>query len=229
MPSSFRFDYAVDPTSSAPCGAHFSMEISMQKQPECCHEDLSVRGGLEEAVRLLAGELRAVRADVLRERRRVRGLAVVLAGVLVVTGWSVLPSLSIAEAQSAASHQARPMSPEERANRRAELISMLPADKQRELVTFEQEVEWLSGYMQTWDEGKAGAVVAMMLFRMARSMDTMPSMDQQMRTMSGQMGSLPAIVAELNAINAKMHVITAAMDSTMGRTGRMMPWMPFSP
>lgn len=109
MPSSFRFDYAVDPTSSAPCGAHFSMEISMQKQPECCHEDLSVRGGLEEAVRLLAGELRAVRADVLRERRRVRGLAVVLAGVLVVTGWSVLPSLSIAEAQSAASHQARPM------------------------------------------------------------------------------------------------------------------------
>jgi hypothetical protein len=28
---------------------------------------------------------------------------------------------------------------------------------------------------------------------------------------------------------AKMHVITASMDSTMGRAGRMMPWMPFSP
>jgi hypothetical protein len=83
--------------------------------------------------------------------------------------------------------------------------------------------------MQTWDQGQAGAVVAMMLFRMAESMSTMPSMEQQMRTMSGQMGALPAIVAELNAINAKMHVITGTMDSTMGRAGRMMPWMPFSP
>ena len=64
---------------------------------------------------------------------------------------------------------------------------------------------------------------------MGQSMNTMPSMEQQMRTMSGQMGALPAIVAELAQINAKMHVITATMDSTMGRAGRMMPWMPFSP
>jgi hypothetical protein len=83
--------------------------------------------------------------------------------------------------------------------------------------------------MQTWDEGKAGAVVVIMLFRMAQSMDTMPSMEQQMRTMSGQMGALPAIVAELDQIKAKMHVITGSMDSTMGRAGRVMPWMPFSP
>jgi hypothetical protein len=83
--------------------------------------------------------------------------------------------------------------------------------------------------MQTWDPGQAGAVVALMLFKMSQSMDTMPSMEQLMRTMSGQMGALPAIVAELAAINAKMNVITATMDSTMGRAGRMMPWMPFSP
>lgn len=113
--------------------------------------------------------------------------------------------------------------------RRAELIAMLPAEKRRELDAFEREVDWVNGYMQTWDQGKAGAVVAMMLYRMAKNMDTMPSMEQQMRTMSAQMGALPAIVAELNQINAKMNVITGTLDSTMGRAGRMMPWMPFSP
>jgi len=54
-------------------------------------------------------------------------------------------------------------------------------------------------------------------------------MEQQTRTMRGQMGPLPAIAAELNQINAETHVITASMDSTMGRAGRMMPWMPFAP
>ena len=201
----------------------------MQSKTKYCPGDFPVRGGLDDAVRLLADELRAARTEALRQRRRVRGMAAALACLLAVTGWSVLPPLSVAEAQRVGPHQVANMSPEERASRRAELIAMLPADKQRELATFEQEVDWVNGYMQTWDQGKAGAMVAMMLFRMAHSMDTMPSMEQQMRTMSGQMGALPAIVAELNQINAKMHVITAAMDSTMGRTGRMMPWMPFSP
>ena len=201
----------------------------MQSKTKNCPGDFPVRGGPDDAVRLLADELRAARTEALRQRRRVRGMAAALACLLAVTGWSVLPPFSVAEAQRVGPHQAGNMSPEERASRRAELIAMLPADKQRELATFEQEVDWVNGYMQTWDQGKAGAMVAMMLFRMAHSMDTMPSMEQQMRTMSGQMGALPAIVAELNQINAKMHVITAAMDSTMGRTGRMMPWMPFSP
>jgi hypothetical protein len=47
--------------------------------------------------------------------------------------------------------------------------------------------------------------------------------------MTGQMAAMPAIAAELAQIGAQMRVITAAMDSTMGRAGRMIPWMPFSP
>jgi NAD-dependent SIR2 family protein deacetylase len=68
-----------------------------------------------------------------------------------------------------------------------------------------------------------------MLFRMAKTMENMDSMEQNMRTMSAQMASLPAIVVELNQINAKMSVITHNLDSTLGRAGRMMPWMPFGP
>jgi hypothetical protein len=183
---------------------------------------------VDDAVRLLVEELRAARAEAHHQRRRLGAMAVALACLLATAGWSVLAPFSVAEAQKPLQAHTG-MSPEERAGRRAELLAMLPADKQRELETFERQADWLTGYMQTWDEGKAGAVVALMLFRMAQSMDTMPSMEQEMRTMSGQMGALPAIVAELNQINAKMHVITGTMDSTMGRAGRMMPWMPFSP
>lgn len=149
--------------------------------------------------------------------------------VLAGTGWSVRYALPTAQAQMPLPARPNPMSPEERTAKRAELLAALPEDARVKLQSFEQEVDWLNGYMQTWDEGRSGAVVAMMLYRMSQNMNAMPSMEQQMRTMSAQMGALPAIVAELNQINAKMHVITATMDSTMGRAGRMMPWMPFSP
>jgi hypothetical protein len=201
------------------------MQAKMQIDPA----DLSVNGSLDNAIQLLVDELKAVRADAQRQRGRMRVMVVSLVLLLGAAGWSWLPRFSVAEGFGAGPQQPNPMSPEDRAARRAELLVMLPADKQRLLEKFDREADWVSGYMQTWDQGKAGAVVAMMLFRMAQSMDTMPSMEQQMRTMSGQMGALPAIVAELNQINAKMHVITATMDSTMGRAGRMMPWMPFSP
>lgn len=184
--------------------------------------------GLEDAVRLLAEELRAARAEARGQRRRLAGLALVFALLLAVGAWSVAPSFPLAEAQRT-QMPGSSLGPEERAAQRAELLAMLPADKQHQLESFEREVAWVTRYMQTWDQGQAGAVIAMMLFKMGQSMSTMPSMEQQMRAMSGQMGALPAIVAELAQINAKMHVITASMDSTMGRAGRMMPWMPFSP
>lgn len=184
--------------------------------------------GLEEILCLLTGELKAARQEYRRLRRRLTGMAVALAILLAGAGWSLFPLFTAAEVQQPQPPTTQ-MSVDARARQRAELLAMLPADKQRELQSFEQQVDWLSGYMHTWDEGKAGAVVAIMLFRMAQSMEHMSSMEQQMRAMSGQMGALPAIVAELNQINVKMSVITASMDSTMGRAGRMMPWMPFTP
>ncbi|MGE5155792.1 MAG: hypothetical protein ACM3ST_17520 [Bdellovibrio bacteriovorus] len=185
--------------------------------------------GPEETFRILADELRAARAEARRQGRRLGALTFACGLLLGALAWSVIPSFSLAEATQPRQAFATALSAEERAARRAELVAMLPADRRQQLDAFEREAAWVTGYMQTWEPGQAGAVVALMLFKMAQSMDTMPSMDQQMRAMSGQMGALPAIVAELSAINAKMHVITATMDSTMGRAGRMMPWMPFSP
>lgn len=201
----------------------------MKSEIQNVREDLPAGQGLEDAVRRLAEELRAARAEAQVQRRRLRALALVLGLGLATLGWTVIPTFSQAETPDLRQTQTAPLSPSARAAQRAQLLAILPEDKQRLLESFEREVAWLTGYMQTWDQGQAGAVVAMMLFKMAQSMSTMPSMEQQMRTMSGQMGALPAIVAELSAINAKMHVITASMDSTMGRAGRMMPWMPFAP
>ena len=121
------------------------------------------------------------------------------------------------------------MSPEARAAQRRELLAMLPEETRAELEIFAQQAEWLDQYMHTWEPDQAGALVALMLFRMTKTMDTLPEMEQNMRVMSGQMAALPAIVGELNQINVKMSVITSNLDSTMGRAGRMMPWMPFAP
>ena len=184
---------------------------------------------LEESVRLLVDELCAARVQARRQGRRLRLLSVILAALIAILAWPAHQAVPPAQAQTLGQVPLTPMTPEERAARRAELVASLPPDARRKLEAFEREVAWLTDYMQTWEEGQAGPVIAMMLFRMSQNMDAMPSMEQQMRTMSGQMGALPAIVAELNQINAKMHVITASMDSTMGRAGRMMPWMPFSP
>lgn len=201
----------------------------MPSTTENCPGELPVSGGMEEALHLLAEQLRSAREEVRRQRRRAQVMVLALASVLAAAVWTVLPPRSIAETRWAGTQAVVAATPEDSAGRRADLLGMLPADTQRELEAFEREVDWVNRYMQTWEEGKAGAVVAIMLYRMAQNMSTMPAMEQQMRAMTGQMGALPAIVAELSQINAKMHVITATMDSTMGRAGRMMPWMPFAP
>lgn len=153
-------------------------------------------------------------------------------------------SQPLAQAQLPPQAQTQPQSPspspfpspaqpqpdaQELARQRAQLLAQLPADSRRELEQFAREAEWLGQYLRTLGPDEAGALVALMLFRMAKTMENMDAMEQHMSTMSTQMAALPAIVAELNQINAKMGVITHNMDATLGRAGRMMPWVPFGP
>lgn len=133
---------------------------------------------------------------------------------------SPAPLLSPAQLQADAQELAR---------QRAQLLAQLPADSRHELEQFAREAEWLGQYLRTLAPDEAGALVALMLFRMAKTMENMDAMEKHMSIMSTQMTALPAIVAELNQINAKMGVITQNMDSTLGRAGRMVPWMPFGP
>jgi hypothetical protein len=113
--------------------------------------------------------------------------------------------------------------------RRQDLLATLPADKRRQVEDFAGQVQWLSAFMHASPDFDAGAAVALFLSMMVRDIGAVPGMYQEMQVMNARMAAVPAMAAELQGINAKMSVITGAMDSTMGRAGRMMPWMPFSP
>lgn len=130
--------------------------------------------------------------------------------------------------------QTEHLDPESRAAMREELIKGLPDEERQRLDRFEQEVNWVSQYMQTWDKGMEGAVVALMLYKMSNSMESVPQMYDQMKVMNSLMTAMPAMATEMQRMNANMSVITANMgvmtqnmDSTMGRMGRSMPWMPW--
>jgi ADP-ribosylglycohydrolase len=121
--------------------------------------------------------------------------------------------------------------PQSSAAKRKALIAQLPEEKRQEIEEFQQRVEWVSQYMQTWDEGQAGAVVALMLSRIGDNMDAVPKMHQEMKTMNSLMKSMPIVAVEMQRMNANISLITANMgvmthnmDSTMGRMGRWAPW-----
>jgi len=124
--------------------------------------------------------------------------------------------------------------PQSRTVSRDALIAQLPEKKRQKLEEFEQQVKWVHQYMQTWDEGRAGAVVALMLSNMATSMEAVPKMHEQMGVMNSLMNSMPVVATEMQRMNASISVIannmgvmTHNMDSTMGRMGRAMPWTPW--
>ena len=67
---------------------------------------------------------------------------------------------------------------------------------------FEQQVQWVSQYMQTWDERQAGAVMALMLHRFGRNMNPMPQIEQEMKTITTLMHAMP-LVAYGNAAHER--------------------------
>ncbi len=183
----------------------------------------------DDSLLLILKELQNARAETRHQSSRLRLMALGLGLMTILAGWSGYQAISNAESKTPVTTPAASMSPEDRATQRRELMAMLPEEQRQELEKFAQQAEWLDQYMHTWEPDQAGALVALMLFRMTKTMDTLPEMERNMRMMGGQMAALPAIVGELNQINAKMSVITTNLDSTMGRAGRMMPWMPFAP
>ncbi len=54
--------------------------------------------------------------------------------------------------------------------------------------------------------------------------DALPVLANDVHHMGIKMNSLPVLANEVQGMNVKMSVMAAGMDSTMGRTGRMMPW-----
>jgi len=141
---------------------------------------------------------------------------------------------AFAQAPAQLTPQTAAPDPQTRAAMREELVKQLPDENRKRLDQFEQEVKWVSQYMQTWDTGMQGAVVALMLYKMGQSMESVPGMYDQMKVMNSLMTAMPVMATEMQRMNANISVMTANMgvmtqnmDSTMGGMGRSMPWMPW--
>ena len=181
---------------------------------------------LSRALDLLARSETRCRDLERRQRRLYAGFALVLTLSLGAT----IVGLTGAVAEDRPQERcAEPTSAADLGARREALLSALPADKRRQVEEFAGQVQWLSEFMRASPDFDAGAAVALFLSMMARDVGAVPGMYQEMQVMNARMAAVPAMAAELQGINAKMSVMTSAMDSTMGRAGRMMPWMPFSP
>lgn len=160
-----------------------------------------------------------------RQRRLYAGFAL----VVTLSLGAAVSGLSGAVAEDRHQVQGTEPTAAEMEARREALLAVLPADKRRQVEDFSGQVQWLSEFMHASPDFDTGAAVALFLSMMARDVGAVPGMYQEMQVMNARMAAVPAMAAELQGINAKMSVMTNAMDSTMGRAGRMMPWMPFSP
>jgi hypothetical protein len=189
-----------------------------------------------QTVRQLAETLAHVGARHEKAMRRQRWFFLLIATLFFLAYYMTKePSATVfAQVPAQFSPQTENLDPESRATMREELIKGLPDEKRQRLERFEQEVRWVSQYMQTWDKGMEGAVVALMLYKMSNSMESVPQMYDQMKVMNSLMTAMPAMATEMQRMNANMSVITANtgvmtqnMDSTMGRMGRSMPWVPW--
>jgi hypothetical protein len=191
---------------------------------------------MHQTVRQLAQTLAQTEARHERAMRRQRWLFLLVAMLFVLAFYMTKePSAALfAQVPEQFPPQTATLDPQSRAAMREELIKELPEEQRQSLKKFEQEVKWVNQYMQTWDKGMEGAVVALMLYKMGKSMESVPAMYEQMEVMNSLMKAMPVMATEMQRMNANMSVITANMgvmtnnmDSTMGRMGRSMPWMPW--
>ena len=152
--------------------------------------------------------------------------------LLVVCALALLAIVSVSVGQTAGEGMrptATMTTAADPAQQREALLSQLSAEDLEKVQEFEGSVTWLSQYMRSMDRFDPAAAVALFLSKMTSSVSAVPDMHREMQVMNTHMSAMPAIVAEMHAINAKLSVMTAAIDSTMGRSGRMAPWMPFTP
>jgi hypothetical protein len=186
---------------------------------------------MHQTVRQLIRTLELTEARHERAIRRYRLLWLGIIALVVAVLYMSIGSGPTAFAQTEPQQGMSAEQPQSSAAKRKALIAQLPEEKRQEIEEFQQRVEWVSQYMQTWDEGQAGAVVALMLSRIGDNMDAVPKMHQEMKTMNSLMKSMPIVAVEMQRMNANISLITANMgvmthnmDSTMGRMGRWAPW-----
>ena len=207
-----------------------------------------------DALNRLSMAMERIQASYEATQRANRRMRVALLAVLVLLGVAAYQVFSpLAEVMARAPKVIEKLSPaaidpEVAEATRKELLATLPPKQRAGFEQFEEEHRFLTDYLGAYPDFKPGVTIALFLSQMAESVKVMPAMYDAVRSMEREIGtmnvkvnalpvlandvqamnakmtSLPMLAGEVQGMNVKMSVMAAGMDSTMGRTGRMMPW-----
>lgn len=187
---------------------------------------------LAESIQLLAG---AVQAGEHRMRRAEAWNRRLTAGLLAVVGLATYLGYYAVTAPFA---QARPQDPIARIGQDAEHLMHDEAAKAKaweaqEKAKFDHMIANVRADLNKAEKFDPLHSVAILLKDMRdmleavpRMADNMDTMNTAMTEMNHKMGAMPAMAVDMHQMNGKMGVMSYGVDSTMGRMGRMMPWMP---
>ncbi|MCP4407678.1 MAG: hypothetical protein GY807_07935 [Gammaproteobacteria bacterium] len=114
-----------------------------------------------------------------------------------------------------------------------EEVAKIRAWEEREKRKFHHMMEQMRANMNKVGKIDPLHSVAIILKDMKEMLEAVPRMADRMDTMNvailqmnEKMSAMPAMAVDMHHMNGKMGIMSHGVDSTMGRMGRMMPWMP---
>ena len=110
--------------------------------------------------------------------------------------------------------------PEEAREERQRLENLTP-EQREQVLRFEEDLEWLSRYLDVYPEFSAGAAVSLFLSNMSGSIKVMPdlyeqvqimtaevqAMNDELHTMNGKMDALPVLAGDVKGMNHQMNAL----------------------
>ncbi len=125
--------------------------------------------------------------------------------------------------------------PEAAEAERQRLIASLPAEERVRIERFEEQVNWVSEYMDVYTDFRPGAAITLFLAQMSDSVQVMPAMyaevramkqemqsiDHQIRTMNEKMEALPVLANDVQGMNGKMNALPILATEVQGIHGQV--------
>jgi hypothetical protein len=113
------------------------------------------------------------------------------------------------------------LDPEEAREERQRLMEKLTPEQQEAVLRFEEDLEWLSRYLDVYPDFSAGAAVSLFLSNMSGSIKVMPdlyeqvqimtaevqAMNNELHTMNGKMDALPVLAGDVKGMNHQMNAL----------------------
>ena len=115
---------------------------------------------------------------------------------------------------------------------RQKVLAELSPEELEQVEHFEQQLTWVSDYLATYPGFNPGAAMALFLSEMSDAVKVMPAMSAEvrdmtaeMRAMNEKMSAVPLMANDVHGMHMMMGVMARSVDSTLGETGRMFPWL----